>query len=55
MSDGYLLVAEPYCGKDTNFPETRVGQGFDLVLGMTEKFDLTKGSVVAMDNYFTTF
>ena len=53
-SDGYLLHAEPYCGKDTNLPETGLGQGSDVVLGMIEKCDLTKGSTVAMDNFFTT-
>ena len=28
-------------------PETRLGQGSDVVLGMIEKCDLTKGSTVA--------
>ena len=54
LSDGYLLHAEPYCGKDTNLPEIGLGQGSDVVLGMTVKCDLAKGSTMAMDNFFTT-
>ena len=53
-SDGYLLRVERYYEKDTNLPETGLGQGFDVVLGLIEKCDLTKGSMVAMDNFFTT-
>ena len=53
-SNGDLLHAEPCCGKDTDFPETGLGQGSDVVLVMIEKFDLTKGSTVAMDIFFTT-
>ena len=48
------LHAESYCGKDTDLPETGLGQGFDVALGMTEKCDLTKGSTVTMDNLLTT-
>ena len=51
-SDGYLLYAEPYCGKGTSLSETSIWQGSDVVLGMIEKCDLTKGSTVAMDNFF---
>ena len=53
-SDGYILHAEPYSGKDADLPETGLGQCSDVVLGMIEKCDLTKGSTVAMDNFFTT-
>ena len=48
-SDGYLLHAKLYCGKDTDLPETELQQESDVVLGMIEKCDLTKGSTVAMD------
>ena len=51
-SDGYLLYVEPYCGKGTSLSETSIWQGSDVVLGMIEKCDLTKGSTVAMDNFF---
>ena len=33
-SDGYLFHAEPYRGKGTYFPETGLGQGSDVFLGM---------------------
>ena len=35
-------------------PETGLGQGSDVALGMIEKFNLTKWSTVAMHNFFTT-
>ena len=35
-------------------PETGLGQGSDVVLGMTAKCDLTKGFAVEMDNFLTT-
>ena len=35
-------------------PEIGLRQGSDVVLGMIEKCDLTKGSTMAMDNFFTT-
>ena len=53
-SDGHLLHAEPYCGKDTDLPETGLGQGSDVVFDIIEKCDLTKGSTVAVENFFTT-
>ena len=54
LSDGYFLHAEPYCGKNTDFPETGLDQGSDVLLGVTENCDLTKASTVEMDNFFTT-
>ena len=53
-SDGYLLYAKLYCGKENHLPETGLGQGSDVVLGMTAKCDLTKGFAVEMDNFLTT-
>ena len=53
-SDWYLLHAEPCCEKDTDFSETGLGQGSDVVLGMIEKCDLTIGSTVTMNKFFTT-
>ena len=55
LSNGYLLHAEPYSGKYTNLPEARLGQSSDVVLGMIEKCNLTKGYTVAMDNFFIMF
>ena len=54
MSDGCLLHAEPYCGKDNDLPEIGLGQGSDAAFGMIEKCDLTDGSTVAMGNFFAT-
>ena len=34
-------------------PETKVELGSDVALGMIKKCDLTKGSTVAMKNFFT--
>ena len=53
-SDGYLLYAKLYCGKENHLPETGLGQGSDVVLGMTAKCDLTKGFAVEMANFLTT-
>ena len=51
-SDVYFLHAKPYCENNTNLPET--GLIFDVVLGMIEKFNLNKWSVVTVDYFFTT-
>ena len=40
--------------KDTDLPETGLGQGSDVVLGMIEKCDLPDGSTMAMGNFFAT-
>ena len=40
--------------KRTDLPETGLGQDSDVILGMIEKCDLSKGSTRAMDNFFTT-
>ena len=37
-----------------DFPETGLGQGYEVVLGMVEKCDIAKASTEAMDNFFTT-
>ena len=34
--DGYLLYAETYSGSDTIFEETGLGQGGDVVIGLTK-------------------
>ena len=47
------LHAEPYCEKDTNLSGTGLSKVL-VVLGMIEKCDLTKGSTVAMGNFFIT-
>ena len=54
FTDGYLLHAELYRGKDTNLPEAKLGEGSDVAFIMIEKCDLTKWSTVTIDNLFTT-
>ena len=51
-SKGYLLHAEPYCGVDTDLPDTGLGQGADVVLGLIEKCKLKTG--FTFDNLFTS-
>ena len=53
-SEGYLLHAEPYCGVDTDLPDTGLGQGADVVLGLIEKCKVKVGSTVTFDNLFTS-
>ena len=53
-SEGYLLRAEPYCGVDTDLPDTGLCQGADVVLGLIEKCKVKVGSAVTFDNLFTS-
>ena len=53
-SEGYLLHAEPYCGVDTDLPDTGLGQSPDVVLGLIEKCEVKAGSTVTLDNLFTS-
>ena len=52
-SKGYLLHAEPYCGVDTDLPDTGLGHGADVGLGLIEKCEVKAGSTVTFDNLFT--
>ena len=52
--EGYLLHAELYCGVDTDLPDTGLGQGADVVLGLIEKCEVKSGSTVTFDNLFTS-
>ena len=53
-SEGYLLHAEPFCGVDTDLPDTGLGQGADGVLGLIEKCKVKAGSAATFDNLFTS-
>ena len=48
-SDKYLIHVEPYCESDTNIDEPGLGQGPDVVLGLTDKCKLPKKSIVSFD------
>ena len=53
-SEGYLLHAEQYCGVDSDWSDTGLGQGADVVLGLIEKCKVKAGSTVTFDNLFTS-
>ncbi|GBN52809.1 hypothetical protein AVEN_80919-1 [Araneus ventricosus] len=52
--DGYLLHAEPYSGSTTKLPQTSLGQGPDVFLGLMNKVYAREGNRVVMDNLFTS-
>ncbi|GBM78794.1 hypothetical protein AVEN_81963-1 [Araneus ventricosus] len=52
--DGYLFHAEPYSGSTTKLPQTGLGQGPDVVLGLMNKVYAREGNHVVMDNLFTS-
>ncbi|KAF0297800.1 PiggyBac transposable element-derived protein 3 [Amphibalanus amphitrite] len=53
-ADGYLLHAEPYCGRATRLQETGLGQGADVVLGLVEACQVGPGHELFFDNLFTS-
>ena len=53
-SERHLLHAEPYCGVDTDLPDTGLGQGADVVLGLIEQSEVKAGSTDTFDNPFTS-
>ena len=53
-SKGYFLHAEPYCGVETDFSDTGVDEGADVVLGLIEKCEVKAGSTVTFDNLLTS-
>ena len=53
-SEGYLLHAETYCGVGTDLPDTGLGQGANVVLGLFEKCQVKAGSTVTFHNMFTS-
>ena len=44
----------PYCGVEFHLPDTGLGQGADIVLGLIEKCKVKGGSTVTFDNLFTS-
>ena len=43
LSEGYLVHEEPYCGVDTDLPDTGLSQGANVVLGLIEKCEVKAG------------
>ena len=53
-SKGYLFHVEPYCGVDTDLPDTVLVQGADVLLGLIEKFEVKAGSTTTFGNLFSS-
>lgn len=53
-SGGYLYHMEPYAGVHTLLPETGLGQGPSVVLGLAEQAGVPGGCNFTHDNLFTT-
>ena len=51
--EGYLFHAEPYCGLDTDFSDTGLGQGADVGLCLIEKYEVKAESTVTFGNLLT--
>ena len=49
-----MLWVEPYCGACTNLPDYGLGQGPNVVLGLTDASGLPPGTKIYMDNLFTS-
>jgi len=53
-STGELLACQPYGGSSTHIPDYGLGQGPNVVMGLTEQYGLLPGSKVYADNLFIT-
>jgi hypothetical protein len=52
--NGYMYHAEPYCGASTRLPETGLGLGGNVVLGLLDCIDVPPKTSVYFDNLFTS-
>ncbi len=53
-SSGYMYHIEPYCGSHTLLPETGLGQGSSVIIGLAEQAQVPQGCKFFHDNLFTT-
>ncbi len=53
-SSGYMYHMEPYCGSHTLLPETGLGQGPSVIIGLAEQAQVPQGCKFFHDNLFTT-
>eukprot|EP00066_Takifugu_rubripes_P027785 XP_011617051.1 PREDICTED: piggyBac transposable element-derived protein 3-like [Takifugu rubripes] len=53
-SSGYMYHMEPYCGSLTLLPETGLGQGPSIIIGLAEQAQVPQGCKFFHDNLFTT-
>jgi hypothetical protein len=51
---GELLVCQPYGGSTTSIKDYGQGQGPNVVLGLSEQYNLLPGSKIYCDNLFTS-
>uniref|UniRef100_A0A8P4GQ65 PiggyBac transposable element-derived protein domain-containing protein n=1 Tax=Dicentrarchus labrax TaxID=13489 RepID=A0A8P4GQ65_DICLA len=51
---GYMFHMEPYCGVHTYLPDTGLGQGPSVVLGLAEQAEVPPGCTFVYDNLFTS-
>lgn len=52
--DGWIHHVEPYCGSSTALPNTGLGQGGDVVLGLVEAAGVGEKNRLYFDNLFTS-
>lgn len=52
--NGYIMHAEPYCGSNTKLPDTGLGQGGDVVIGLVDYCSVPQGTKLYFDNLFTS-
>jgi DNA excision repair protein ERCC-6 len=51
---GELLAVQPYAGSATHIPDFGLGQGPNVVLGLSLQYGLLPGTKVCIDNLFTS-
>lgn len=54
-SAGELLACQPYAGAKTLIPDVGLGQGPNVVYGLSEQYGLQPGTKLTCDNLFTSF
>ena len=54
-STGELLACQPYAGAKTLLPDYGLGQGPNVVFGLSNQYGLLPGSKLICDNLFTSF
>ncbi|XP_060788387.1 piggyBac transposable element-derived protein 3-like [Neoarius graeffei] len=53
-SSGYMHHMEPYGGRHTLLPETALGQGLSVILGLADQGEVPQGCKFHHDNLFTS-
>nr|XP_023022344.1 piggyBac transposable element-derived protein 3-like [Leptinotarsa decemlineata] len=53
-TNGYIMHVEPYRGSNTKLPDTGLGQGGDVVIGLVDHCNVPNGRKLYFDNLFTS-